>query len=234
MDTYVNPGKGMRINQWISFDFPLPTQPGEYSPNTPGSPLCCLPNLDLGVNPNPTSEVPAHEGVLGQLGAPLRHQGFPRMREHYPEPMGQDPWVHDQILDIDRRAMICHTGRLSGTFVKNLVQASRSSVVTMYAVPITVAGGPVEMYNKKVALVPAGKGCNVWFWENPNRAELIYVASLIVQPADWTAWGMQPGIYKLVIDWTFEETDPNGVIATMPISGYDSSIDFKLSRATLP
>lgn len=231
MDTFVNPIPGIRLDKALCFDFPLGTTPQEY--RTPG----CNRNVDLtqptGSGQTPSSEVPAMEGVYGLLGNPKRNQGFPCMAE-YPGPEAEDPYPHDQIIDIDRAASFEHTARLSGTFVKYLVQSNHRSIVKMTAVALTQNLPAVQLWNSGfVSLNPMAEGPNVWYWENPaTRSELIFTAHAVINSNRWRELGMQPGIYKLVINWEFWDIEGNRR-DRMPISGFDESMSFELSAATV-
>lgn len=227
MDTFVNPVPGISLRKWIGFDFPLATNPKEY--NTPG----CRKNVD----PNGVGalEVPAHEAVYGKFGSPPRFQGFPCMGELVPEQ--EDPWGHDQIIDIDRAAFIDHTGRLSGSFVKSFAHIpGYVSIVKIYVVGLTNGdGSPKLIYNSgPVPLVPSPtKVPNRWYWEDPAKEqELIYTAHCVLNPGDWQGFNLAPGIYNLIINWEFwDRSDPNNA-KRLPISGFDEAISFELSAAT--
>lgn len=231
MDTFVNPIPGIRLDKMFSFDFPLATKWDEYRISG------CKKNIDLN-QPNgpvdiPTSEVPTQEGIYGKLGVPARNQGFPSMAE-YPYPEAEDPYAHDQIIDIDRAASFDHTGRLSGSFVKYLIQQNHVSNVKITVVPLTNGGNPILLWQSgDVGLVPQPKAPNVWYWEDPNsRNELIFTAHAIVQPADWKRLKMEPGIYNLIINWEFWAINGNRR-ERMPVSGFDESMTFELSAPTI-
>ncbi len=231
MDTFVNPIPGIRLDKALCFDFPLGTTSKEY--RTPG----CNRNVDLtqptGPGRTPSSEVPAMEGVYGLLGTPKRNQGFPCIGE-YPNPEAEDPSPHDQIIDIDREATFDHTARLSGNFVKYLVQANHQSVVKMTMVALTQNIPPLPLWNSGlISLIPMTKGPNVWYWENPaTRTELIFTAHAVILRNRWRELGIKPGIYKLVINWEFWDIE-GGRKERMPISGFDESMSFELSDATV-
>jgi len=77
------------------------------------------------------------------------------------------------------------------------------------------------------------KGPNVWYWENPaTRKELIFTAHAVILRNRWRELGMKPGIYKLVINWEFWDIE-GGRKERMPISGFDESMSFELSDATV-
>ena len=231
MDTFVNPIPGILLRGWFSFDYPLATKWSEY--NTPG----CRKNIDLnqpvGGGETPSSEVPTQEGVYGKLGSPKRNQGFPCMYEYpYNEP--GDPYPLDQIIDYDRRARFDHTGRLSGSFVKYLIQSNHKSIVKMTAVPLTHPGGPIPLWNSGlVSIVPLAPKENVWYWEDPAKQnELIFTAQADLQPHDWHSLTVIPGIYNLIINWEFWAI--NGPKKErMPISGFDESMTFEMSAQTI-
>lgn len=231
METFVNPIPGLRLCKAFSFDFPLGTRWDEY--RTPD----CKKNVDLnqpmGPGQTPTSEVPAQEGVYGRLGNPLRNQGFPCIAE-YPYPEAEDPYSLDQIVDIDRSATFDHTGRLSGSFVKYLIQRNHISIVKMTIVPLTQNGGPKLLWQSgEVSLVPMAEAPNVWYWENAaTREELIFTAHAIIDPSRWKSLGVEPGIYNLVINWEFWALNGN-TRERMPISGFDESMTFEVSAPTI-
>ncbi|MFZ5518988.1 MAG: hypothetical protein ACOY90_20315 [Candidatus Zhuqueibacterota bacterium] len=232
MDTFVNPIPGIKLEKMFAFDFPLGSTSKDYQ--TPG----CKRNVDLN-NPNgqgetPTSEVPTQEGIYGKLGNPKRHQGFPSVME-WPTPEAEDPDMQDQIVDIDREACFDHTGRLSGSFVKYLVQANHHSNVKMTVVPLTHGNGsPVLIWESGfVALVPQAAGPNKWYWEDiAKQNELIFTAHAVINPQKWQSLNLKPGIYKLVINWEFWAATGK-VRERMPISGFDESVSFELSAPTI-
>jgi len=220
MKTFVNPLPGTPIFKWLSFDFPADRR---YH-----APVCCLPNLNPGQGP----EAPGHEDIYGKLGFPPKEQGFPIMRE-YPYPEEEDPriWpLHDQILDRDRGACICHTGRLSGSFVKYIVQSDHKSRVKIQAKPLDHVG-PIEvLYNEERELVPQSPACDVWFWLEPKtESELLYSARALI-----TTWPrtMIPGLYELIVHWEFWDYKKRGKPDRMPISGFCTELSFELTPGT--
>jgi len=232
MDTFVNPIPGLKLEKMFAFDFPLGQKASDY--RTPG----CNRNLDLtmpvGLGEIPTSEVPTQEGIYGKLGNPKRNQGFPSIVE-WPTPEAEDPDSQDQIVDIDREACFDHTGRLSGSFVKYLIQSNHISIIKMTVLPLTYgSGSPVLLWESgNVALVPQPAGPNVWYWEDATkRNELIFTAHAVINPQRWRSLNLKPGIYKLIINWEFWSVEGTRR-ERMPISGFDESISFELSDPTV-
>lgn len=220
MHTFVNPVPGIPIWKWLCFDYPV-----DY--RTPQ----CLPNLQPKFGP----EVPAIEDIYGKIGVPAKSQGFPIMRE-YPYPEQEDPNIqpmHDQIIDIDRAAVIDHTGRLSGSFVRYLVQDNHKSLVKMYVDPLTNGGNPMLLWDSGyVPLVPGSKAPNRWYWNDPNtRQELIFTAHAQIEKSRWQTLNLKPGIYKLIINWEFWDFKQNSK-ERMPMSGFCEALTFELSDAT--
>lgn len=220
MSTFVNPLPGTPIFKWIGFDFPADTR---YRAKG------CLPNL----NPKKGPEAPMVEDVYGRLGYPPMEQGFPIMREH-PYPEEEDPklWpFHDQIIDRDREACIWHTGRLSGSFAKYIVQSDHKSLIKMHANPIDHSGPIVPLYNEEKELVPQTPLPDQWFWLDPKtESELLYTARAIIGKDTYRK--MEPGIYTLVVNWEFLDYKKGGPPATMPMSGFCDEITFKLTPGT--
>lgn len=231
MDTFVNPVPGISLRKWLGFDFPLATTVNEYL--TVG----CKKNIDLvGAPLKPTSEVPAHESIYGRFGNPLRYQGFPSMGEVNPEQ--EDPYGHDQIIDIDRAAYIDHTARLSGSFVKSFASIpGYVSIVKMHIVALTNGtGNPVQIFQLgPTPLAPvAGKPANQWYWEDPaTQQELICTAHNVLNPGDWRQRNLVPGIYNLIINWEFWDRSDPANPKRLPISGFDEAVSFELSAATI-
>ncbi len=220
MHTFVNPLPGIPVFKWLCFDYPLGYRTRK-----------CLPNIDLKYS----SDKPVVEEIYGQLGVPARAQGHPCMRE-YPFPEAEDPYIrpyHDQIVDVDRATVFDHTGRLSGSFARYLVQANHKTIVRMHVVPLTDSGEPAEIWNSGyVDLMPQAEGPNVWYWHDSNtRKELIFTAHAIVEPGKWAGLNLDPGIYKLVINWEFWDFKGNQK-ERMPISGFSDAISFELSEPT--
>jgi hypothetical protein len=231
MDTFVNPLPRLYLWKWLSFDYPLATKWSEY--NTPN----CRKNIDLyqpmGAGETPSSEVPTQEGVYGKLGSPQRNQGFPCMYEHpFNEP--GDPYPLDQIIDRDREAAFDHTGRLSGSFVKYLIQPNHKSIVKMTAVPLTHPGDPIPLWNSGlISIVPQTPNPNVWYWEDPAKQnELIFTAHAVLNRQDQDPSGMPSGIYNLIVNWEFWAINGDKK-ERMPISGFDESMTFEMSEAKL-
>lgn len=221
MNTFVNPVPGIPIVKWLCFDYPV-----NYRTRN------CLPNLEARFGP----EKPAIEDVYGQLGVPAKSQGFPSMRE-YPYPELEDPNLtpmQDQILDLDRDAVIDHTGRLSGSFVKYLVQDNHKSLVKMHVTSLTGGGNPILIWESGlVALVPVAQAPNVWYWKDPaTRAEMVFTAQAHIEKSRWRALNLKPGIYKLIVNWEFWDFKNNGK-ERMPISGFCEALTFELSAGTV-
>lgn len=218
MDTFVNPLPGMTIKKWFSFDFPTGI-------TTRG----CHANVDLR-----SGEQPAQEAVYGRLGMPQRDQGYPCMYEVHPE--AEDPWRHDQIIDIDRPAAFDHTARLSGSFVKILTHSPNLiSIVKMTAVPLTSSSiTPIDLYRTgPIALNPTSNAPNQWYWLNSkSEQELVFTAHAVLREQDWVSKKAEPGIYNLVIKWEFWDTSNQARMERLPISGFDESMTFELSAPT--
>jgi len=231
MDTFLNPIPGISLRKWISFDYPLGTRVDEYRTDE------CHRNTDLfGDKKKPTSEVPTQEGIYGKLGSPARYQGFPCMGEVKPE--DEDPFGHDQIVDIDRSAFIDHTARLSGSFVKSLAHfPGYVAIVKMNVVALTHGNGtPVQIYKLgPLPLTPvSGRPDNKWYWEDGSRQqELICTAHNVITPAAWKQYGLKPGIYNLVINWEFWDNSDPANSKRLPMSGFDESISFELCDSTI-
>jgi len=228
MDTFVNPIPGMKVEGFLNFDFPLPRYAAEYR-----TPDCKL-NVDLNQPwPRPSSEVPTQEGVYGRLGRPKRNQGFPCIYEKYPE--DEDPGKLDMIIDIDRKACIDHTGRLSGSFVKFLEgNPDYKSIVKMHIVPLTQGDGTPELiYSVTAPLVAGPKAPDKWYWDKANNYnELIYTAHKRIESQYWDAQKLEPGVFKLVISWEFWNYKNSANPVRFPMSGFDESMSFQLSAAT--
>ncbi|MBN2093687.1 hypothetical protein JW964_28965 [candidate division KSB1 bacterium] len=217
MDTFVNPLPGMTIDKWLGFDYPV----GIWTRKCHGN-----------INLLHSREKPTTGALFDKLGYPRRDQGYPCMYEFWPE--DEDPWRHDQIVDIDRKACFDHTGRLSGSFVKILTHfPNHVSRVTMHAVPLTNGGGGISLFDTGlISLTPGSNGPNQWYWYNAQtEQELIFTAHAEIDVKDWTAKGMTPGIYNLIIKWEFWDRSSQNA-KRLPISGFDESMTFELSAPT--
>ncbi len=233
MDTFVNPSKGITLEKWFAFDFPIPengpTKEPEYKTKLAAGGFCHL-NVDL----THSSEKPAHESVYDKYGNPLRNQGFPCIYETSPQAGHGDPTEHDQIIDITTEACIDHTGRLSGSFVKWLEGNKEYQSRTRFHIhPLTFgSGAPTLLYQTNwVPLVATPEEENVWYWEDPStEQELIFTAHTVIKPSFWKDNPdiAHEGVFKLVVSWEFwNRKDPEKPIR-MPISGFDESMSFQL------
>ena len=155
MESFVNPIGSIPVRAFLSFDFPAGLR-------TPG----CQPNTD------PEGIEPMHEEVYGSQGMPAAEQGFPCLYER-PQPFveAEDPgWLlwprHDQIVDQDHAVCVDHTARLSGSFVKYLIQENHKSIVKIYAVPLTFSGNPIELDEQTRPITANAVAANQWFFFN--------------------------------------------------------------------
>lgn len=210
---FVNPLPSLKVSHLLLFDFPA-----DYRAS--------------GTLPNVNIAAPALEQMYGKLGTPAKEQGHPLLREQR-APEQEDPNMppyQDQIIDIDRKAIIYHTGRLSGTLVKYLANSQYQSIVRFDAHPLT-GGAQVKIKDIVSPLTPGASAANVWFYRNPaTRDELLYTATVEFDPR---RVGLVAGnIYKLVVRWEFRDLGitPN---ERMPISGFDETVAFEVSEATV-
>lgn len=217
MQTFVNPLPGASIGHFLQFDFPADAQgQASYAP--------------VGSQPNINIEPPGVEAVYGQLGTPAREQGHPFIREVAPgEP--EDPTIApylDQVVDMDRDIEICHTGRLSGSFVKYLTRCNGyESRVKAYAHPVTSNAAVVPLGTQVTPLVAGAAAPNSWYVYGAG-AEQVQTVKFVVNPK---AAGLQAEtVYKLVLKWEFWDTAKS---ERMPISGFDEHVGFEVSSATV-
>lgn len=255
-EQFVNPSPRMRVQGFLSFDFPCefagegvaqaPPRPATGSYSAVG----CFGNVNL--------EAPVTETLYGKLGTPELEQGHPFMKEYDPrgitpvEPgdptfsTGGVPVGHDQVVDIDRGIQIDHTGRLSGSFVDAIASKPYFSQVIVSAVsvaPVVAATASIPLETFTNWLEPEPEAPRVWFWRlgNPATNELLFSAH--VRIADPYGQGLRPeNVYKLVYQWKFykfigssyPDTPPANIGRSqrMPISGFDEAIAFEVIGAT--
>ena len=213
MHMSINPLPNLKVSHLLLFDYPA-----DY--HAKGT----LPNINI--------EPPGIEQMYGKLGTPAKEQGHPLIKEAKPE--AEDPAVRpfqDQTLDIDRKVLINHTGRLSGSFVRYIANDKCASIVKLYATPVAPATGislPID--EQKQPLTPQTDAANVWYWRNAtDRNELLYTVQAEFKPKDK---GFKPEVvYTLVSKWEF--WDYSGDRAErMPISGFDEGVTFEIISAT--
>ncbi len=227
MESFVNPIGSIPVWGFLRFDFPTKIK-------TPG----CLSNIDIAQSSffADTGGEPMHEEVYGGAakGSPQREQGFPCI---YEQPEGKIEWedpgkgffaAHDQIVDQDHPVCVDHTARLSGSFVKYLIQNNHKSIVKIIAVPLTHSGDPIVLDQKTVPLVANAKAANQWYWLDPaKKNELIYTAHCAA------SMSADPGIYRLIVKWEFWSFE-NGIKQDrLPMSGFSSDMTFELSEPTV-
>jgi hypothetical protein len=213
LQSYVIPLPQLRVGHLLQFDFPA-----DYH--------------STGAVPNSKTEPPAIEEMYAKLGTPAKDQAHPAILEHRPGTEDSRNAAHQfQTLDIDLKIQICHTGRLSGNFVKYIAKSPYHSIVEIFAVPIAPSiGNPIPLYHEERKLEARNDGANAWHWKDPaERMELIYTAQAIIDPRDK---GLQPEqIYKLVSKWGF--WDYSGVSKErMSISGFDEAVTFEVIEKT--
>lgn len=213
---FVNPLPSLKAEHLLQFDFPVDKD--KYcAPST-------APNINLAA--------PGIEELYGKLGTPKMEQGHPFMCEYKPE--AEDPNVspyQDQVIDIDRKAVICHTGRLSGSMVRFLACDHIKSIIKVVAQPLTFNGNVVEIAKLVTSLAPQAAAPNVWFWKDaPKRDELLYSVYVKFDPCkvDLKA----ENVYKLILRWEFVDTGitPN---ERLPISGFDETVAFEVIQQTV-
>lgn len=217
---FVNPLPTLKAEHLLQFDFPCDAKDPYCAPNA-------YQNIDL--------SAPGIEQLYGLLGTPKKEQGHPFICEASPlEP--EDPNVapyQDQVIDIDRRAVICHTGRLSGSMVRFLACDHIQSIVKVVAQPLTFNGPVVEIKKLTSTLAPQAPAPNVWFWKNPKtRDELLYTVRVDFHPGDIGAVSLEPeNVYKLVLRWEFYDLGSN-CKDRLPISGFDETVSFEVIKQT--
>lgn len=221
-DVFVNPLPGLDISKFLAFDFPtLPLSQGK--------------NLYEGAAymGNITLEEPAIQEMYDKLGEPPQHQGHPKIRELDPE--GEDPNQperfrdHDQVLDIDRRIRINHTGRLSGSFVKYIADCGFCSKIKVICTDVSDNNEPTQVLLETVDdLTPKPQALNVWFWLNPNKKQELVFNLDVVRAAN--QYFKAEHVYKLIVKWEFWSKDKPR--ERLPISGYDESISFEVISQT--
>ncbi len=255
---FVNPAPNMSAQKVLFFDFPcanrgegiatkpLATGSGAYSA------VGCYGNVNL--------RAPVSEALYGMLGSPPLEQGHPFIKEQDVAEQ-EDPTVagpaapnagaavyHDQIVDIDRDIIICHTGRLSGTMIPLLASKPHFSQVIVSVVEeslVVPATQSIVLINDTEWLEPVAEQKNKWFWKaGTTTNELLYTAHRRFNPR---AYGLQEGkVYNLTCQWKFWRYAPqatvpatpdsnpsnNGTIQRLGISGYDNQMTFQVSEAT--
>jgi hypothetical protein len=217
---FVNPLPNLKASHLLQFDYPADkAKPKDY----------VAPNL----TPNLNIEAFGIEQMYGSLGTPGKEQGHPCLYEVLPVE-AEDPNVapyQDQIIDIDRKAIICHTGRLSGSFVRFLACDHIRSIVRVVAHPLTNNNGVVQIATLTSSLEPKAPAANVWFWKNAaTRDELLYTAYVQFDPRQA---GLRPeNVYRLILRWEFVDTGitPN---ERLPISGFDETVSFEVINRTV-
>lgn len=189
--------------------------------------------------PNVQIEPPGVQELYGKLGEPKMGQGHPRIFEGPRTPKQEDVEIEDpgmrqdQILDWDRNIIINHTGRLSGSFVKYLANDTFNSVVKMYAHPFTTNEPVSLLHSNNANLKPMQEGINVWFWrDEKEQNELLYTASVNLNPQDKKLHLKPEVVYKLIIKWEFWDTSEPHTRKRMPISGFDEAIAFEIIQKT--
>jgi len=212
---FVNPLPKLTADHLLQFDFPCDKKDPYCAPGT-------FQNIDL--------TAPGIEQLYGLLGTPKKEQGHPLICEEAPVEQ-EDPYSQDQIIDIDRKAIICHSGRLSGNMVRFLACDHVKSTVKIVAQPQTTNGPVVSIDQRTVSLVPQAGAPNVWFWKDANkRDELLYTAYVEFDPK---AKGLEAeNVYKLILRWEFY--DHGGKCKErLPISGFDETVAFEVISQTV-
>lgn len=212
---FVNPLPKLSADHLLQFDFPCDAK----------DPYCskdAYPNIDL--------TAPGIEQLYGLLGTPKKEQGHPFICEETPVEQ-EDPSAQDQVIDIDRKAIISHTGRLSGSMVRFLACDHIQSIVKVVAQPLTSNGPVVEIQKLVSTLAPKPEANNVWFWKNPKtREELLYSAYVEFDPK---AKGLEAeNVYKLVLRWEFYDLGAS-CKERLPISGFDETVAFEVISQTV-
>jgi hypothetical protein len=217
---FVNPLPNLKASHLLQFDYPADkAKPEDY----------VAPKL----TPNINIEALGIEQMYGLLGTPSKEQGHPCLYEVFPGE-AEDPTVapyQDQIIDIDREAIICHTGRLSGSFVRFLACDHIKSIVKVVAQPLTSNGNVVQIATLNSTLEPKAPAANVWFWKNPaTRDELLYTAFVKFDPCKVGL--LAENVYRLILRWEFVDTGikPN---ERLPISGFDETVSFEVINRTV-
>lgn len=213
---FVNPLPSLKADHLLQFDFPA--NEDQY---------CAAP-----AKPNINLAAPGIEELYGKLGTPKMEQGHPFMCEYKPET--EDPNIspyQDQVIDIDRKAVICHTGRLSGSMVRFLACDHIRSRIKVVAQPLTFNGEVVKIDELQASLAPQSKAVNVWFWKDAlKRDELVYSVYVKFDPCKV---GLKAeNVYKLILRWEFVDTGitPN---ERLPISGFDETVAFEVIKQTV-
>jgi hypothetical protein len=213
----LNPVGPMAITKIGSFDFPV----GEKMVAK-----LCKGNVD------PKGGHPHVEQWYGKMGSPPLEQGWPCIMELRPEVEDPKiaPWI-DMILDMDRKAVLFNTGRLSGDMVLELADDTHESVVTAHAVPYKTGGAARPLYSKTQPLLPEAEASDVWFWRDTNQ--LLYTLRCEFKPGEK---GLTEGeVYKLLVEWEFYHNVPGtGRRHLEPFAGFDDSITFKVGPKTTP
>ena len=213
LQSFVAPLPQLRVRHLLQFDFPA-----EYHAK--------------GTIPNIKVEPPAIEEMYGKLGTPPMEQAHPSILEYRPGYEDSKNASHQyQTLEIDQKIQVCHTGRLSGNFVKYIAKSQYHSNVEIYAIPIAPSiGNPIPLYNENRKLEARNDGANVWYWKDPAaRIELLYTAQAIIDPKEKSFQAEQ--IYKLNCKWSF--WDYSGTSKErMPISGFDGAVTFEVIQKT--
>jgi hypothetical protein len=209
---FVNPLPDLRAKDLLQFDFPADCR-------AHGT----LPNINIAA--------PGIEEMYGKLGTPPKQQGHPVMKEYRPE--DEDPHYfpyQDQIIDIDRKAEIYHTGRLSGVLAKFLARDEYESQIRFDALPLTTGGGPISIDTIVRSLDAEPEAANVWYFKDHTCRELLFTAKVNFDPK---AVGLKAGnLYKLTIRWEFWNKGKKYRVR-MPISGFDETVAFEVSAPTV-
>ena len=213
MQMFVNPLPQLKVSHLLLFDFPADYHAKDTLENINIEPL--------GI-----------EQIFGKLGTPPKEQGHPLIKEVRPEL--EDPTVspyQDQTLDIDRKILINHTGRLSGSFVRYIAHDECASIVKLYATPVAPeTGSPLQLHQHQQPLTPQTEAPNVWYWRNAAaRNELLYTVKAEFYPKEK---GLKPEqVYKLICKWEFWDQSRTHA-ERMPISGFDEAVTFEVIETT--
>ncbi len=212
---FVNPLPKLTADHLLQFDFPCDAKDLYCAPTA-------YPNIDL--------SAPGIEQLYGMLGTPKKEQGHPFICEQTPVEQ-EDPTSQDQVIDIDRKAIICHTGRLSGSLVRFLACDHIQSIVKVVAQPLTSNGPVVDIQRLTSVLAPQTPANNVWFWKNPKtRDELLYTVYVNFDPCKV---GLEAeNVYKLILRWEFYDLGGN-CKERLPISGFDETVSFEVISQTV-
>lgn len=205
---------GLKSKHLLIFDFPV----DYHAPRT-------RPNEDY-------NQTPAKEALYGQAGLPRKEQGHPYIAEQNPrEP--EDARAQDQIVDLDRNVLVCHTGRLSGNFAQYLACEGYVSRIQVLAHPVSKGGAPITLYDKQVSLAAQSPAPDVWFWEDPSTMkELLYSVRAEVDPRQVQLDAEE--VYKLVAKWGFWDVRRPGDERRMSISGFDDGVSFQVVEGSGP